>query len=132
MTGKRFFHELCLRNFLSFGENSQPLRLEPLNVFIGPNASGKSNLLEAVGLLAATPRDLVTPIQKGGGIGDWLWKGRDNVEDKAAEIEVVVYCPLDPFAGLDGIPLRYRLSFTDMGQFMRVVDEVVEEAELNT
>jgi energy-coupling factor transporter ATP-binding protein EcfA2 len=89
MNGKRFLSELRLRNFLSYGENTPSLHLEPLNVFIGPNASGKSNLLEAIGLLAATPRDLVTPIQRGGGVGDWLWKGKSDNKIPTAEIETV-------------------------------------------
>ena len=43
----RFIHSLSVRNLLSFGAETQ-LELLPLNVLIGPNASGKSNLIEAI------------------------------------------------------------------------------------
>ena len=56
MEGKRFLHSIRLQNILSFGPDTPELPLEPLNVLIGPNASGKSNLIEALSLLAAAPR----------------------------------------------------------------------------
>ena len=34
------------------------LEMRPLNVLVGPNASGKSNLIEIMALLQAVPRDL--------------------------------------------------------------------------
>jgi chromosome segregation ATPase len=46
-----FIHSITLRNFLSFGGNSEAIPLQRLNVVIGPNGSGKSNLIEAVDLL---------------------------------------------------------------------------------
>jgi hypothetical protein len=66
---------LKLTNFLSFGESAQALELRPLNVVIAPNGSGKSNLIEAIGLFQATPKDMLTSIRDGGGVCDWLWKG---------------------------------------------------------
>ena len=42
-------------NLLSFGEPAEPLDLRPLNVLIGINGSGKSNLIETIGLLASMP-----------------------------------------------------------------------------
>jgi AAA15 family ATPase/GTPase len=39
-----FIRSLKLSNILSF-RDPPPLKLEPLNIFIGPNASGKSNLI---------------------------------------------------------------------------------------
>src|SRR6266545_7719119 len=74
MEGKRLIKELRLQNFLSYGSAGQEIKLEPLNVLIGTNASGKSNIIEALGLLQATPADLTRPIREGGGISDWLWK----------------------------------------------------------
>jgi len=45
-----------LTNLLSFRDAE--LELRALNVLIGPNASGKSNLFAAIGLLKAAPEDL--------------------------------------------------------------------------
>lgn len=75
MEGKRFIRTLRLQNILSYGSEGQEVELLPLNVLIGPNASGKSNLIEAIDLLRATPKDLTVPIREGGGIDEWLWKG---------------------------------------------------------
>ena len=47
-----------LDGFLSFAPGYEPFELRSSNVLIGPNAAGKSNLIEALGLLATTPDDL--------------------------------------------------------------------------
>lgn len=118
MEGKRLIRSISLRNLLSYAEEGIEIPLEPLNVLIGPNASGKSNVLEAFELLRAAPKDLAAPIREGGGISEWLWKGAKR--PPIADIETVLYYP-------DGImPLRYRVSFTVSGQRLSIVDEVVE------
>ena len=118
MDGKRFLRTLRLTNFLSFGEEGAEIPLEPLNVLIGLNASGKSNLIEAIRLLQATPRDLLEPIRQGGGVGEWLWKGAKSTP--VAEISVVVEYPDDLM-----IPLRYQLCFTQETQRFSLVDEAI-------
>jgi predicted ATPase len=116
--GKRLIRTLHLQNLLSFGPESVEIALEPLNVLIGPNASGKSNLIESIALLSATPKDLTAPIREGGGIGEWLWKGEKAIP--TAKVEATVVYP-------DGImPLRYRLCMTIVGQRLEIVDESVE------
>ncbi|MFL6196429.1 MAG: AAA family ATPase [Thermoanaerobaculia bacterium] len=77
MDGKRLFDSIRLRNLLSYGPEGVQLKLEPLNVLIGPNAAGKSNLLDAISLLAAAPRNLLIPFRDGGSVEDWLYKGGD-------------------------------------------------------
>ena len=74
MDGKRLIQKIRLRNLLSFGPDTEEFELQPLNVLIGANASGKSNLIEAISLLQAAPRDLQVPIREGGGVAEWLWK----------------------------------------------------------
>lgn len=64
---------ITLRNILSFKDVS--LALEPLNVLIGPNAVGKSNLIDAISLLQAAPTDLNGAILRGGGARQWIWRG---------------------------------------------------------
>lgn len=118
MKDKRLIQTLLLENLLSYGSQGEEIELQPLNVLIGPNASGKSNLIEAIGLLQATPGDLTSPIQEGGGIADWLWKGKKTY--LIARIETIV-------SYREGsMPLRYRLSFTMVGQRLEVVDEAIE------
>jgi len=118
MEGKRFIRTLRLQNFLSYGSDGEEIELRPLNVLIGPNASGKSNLIEAIGILRATPKDLSVPIREGGGISEWLWKGGKEIP--AASIETIVDYPKGT------MPLRYRISFTMVGQRLELVDETIE------
>lgn len=118
MEGKRLIRTLRLQNFLSYGSEGIEVDLQPLNVLIGPNASGKSNLIEAIGLLRATPKDLTVPIREGGGISEWLWKGEQG--SPTALVEATLYYP-------EGImPLRYRVCFTVVAQRLELVDEIIE------
>jgi predicted ATPase len=121
LEGKRFIHSLQLQNFLSYGSEGEQIELQPLNVSIGPNASGKSNLIEAMGVLKATPTDLPTPIRQGGGISDFLWKGEKGIP--TAKIEAILDYPEG------AMPLRYQMSFTAVGQRLEVVDEAIEDIE---
>ena len=83
-----FIRQIGLRNLLSFGPDGHELELKSLNVLIGPNGAGKSNLIEAISLLRAAPRDLPTPVREGGGVQAWLWKGDSPAS--AARMAVVV------------------------------------------
>jgi predicted ATPase len=115
-----FLRTLQIQNFLSYGADGDVVEMRPLNVLIGPNASGKSNLLEALAVLRATATDLMAPIREGGGVSEWLWKGGKNGRQTVAKIEATLAYP-------EGyMPLRYRLSFTSVGQTLEVVDEVIE------
>jgi predicted ATPase len=115
---KRFLRTIRVRNMLSFGPSSPELELQSLNVLVGPNGSGKSNLIEAIGVLQAAPGNLLDPIQSGGGIGEWLWKGSDRAA--VAEINATIFNPQG------NMPLRHRLSLTMIGQRAELVDEAIE------
>jgi len=113
---------LKLKDFLSFGDASRALELRPLNVVIGANGSGKSNLVETIALLAAASKDLLTPIRDGGGVRHWLWKGA-STSPPTASIDAV-------FAHPNGhSDLRYVLSFSEVAQRFAIQGERVENAE---
>ena len=112
-----------MRNFLSFGPDSDVIPLRSLNIIIGPNGSGKSNLLEAIALMQSAPGQLNAPIREGGGVRDWLWKGTDK--PVVASLEITVE-PLFPNTTND---LRYRFDFTESGKRFEIVDERIENAE---
>ena len=116
----RFINTIQFKNLLSFGKDSGVIDLKPLNVIIGPNASGKSNLIEAISLLQAAPTDITVPIREGGGIMEWLWKGSPKSE--IAQIDATINYPLDK-----GIPLRYILDFTEENQRFSLEDETLED-----
>ncbi|MBI3769994.1 MAG: AAA family ATPase [Deltaproteobacteria bacterium] len=115
--------EVTLRNFLSFGPKTPPLPLRSLNVLIGANSSGKSNLIEAFSIMRSTPRepsvpgDLRDTLVRGGGVGEWVWKG---ARGEPAKIDVVVSYR----SGKQ--PLRHVLAFRENGQGFRLDDERVE------
>ncbi len=124
-------HRLKLTNLLSFGPNTEPLELKPLNVLIGPNGSGKSNLIDAFSLLQAIPRDLREPISEGGGIREWLWKeasqyvGTKRLLGGMPTATIEVCLDHSKFG-----PIRYRLSFTEVGQRLELRDERIERPAL--
>lgn len=107
-------------NLLSFGPDSGELELKRLNVLIGPNGSGKSNLLEGIDILRSAPRDLVAPIREGGGIHDWIWRGKP---EGAARIEAIVENPQGSQA------LRYWLGFAERGQRFELIEERIENEQ---
>ena len=117
-----FIRHLGLRGLLSFPPDTEPFELQPLNVLIGPNGSGKTNLVEALELLRATPTDFAAAIRDGGGAAEWLWKGENPARSAAMDVEIGGKAPST------GRPLRYRLEFASSNNRVEVLDEAIEEA----
>lgn len=114
--------QIELTNLLSFGGTTKPIQMRGLNVLIGPNGSGKSNLIEAIALLRATPRndsetDVRGVIRRGGGVGEWIWKGNTRGE---AVLDVVVHYPVAKQN------IRHVLAFTNLNQSFHLTDERIE------
>ena len=76
------------KGLLSFGPDTPPLELRPLNVLIGPNASGKSNLFDLLRLVRSLPSDMQEPIRGGGGVEGWIWKGADPNTEPSLSLEL--------------------------------------------
>jgi len=123
----QFIKSIALKNFLSYGSSTDDTELKSLNVLIGPNLSGKSNLIEALAILHAAPKDLGEPIREGGGIGEWIWKGSKGALN--AEISVILDNPLGQHDLKWQQDLRYCLSFTMVAQRLEIVDESLENKE---
>jgi predicted ATPase len=124
----RLLLQICLRNFLSFGPQTSPLDLKNLNVLIGANGSGKSNLIEALALLRAAPvppqttsnSDMRGVLRRGGGAQEWIWKGENG---HAASLELLVENPKGKQ------PLWHVLSFRGDEQGFRFYDERIENEQ---
>lgn len=123
MEGYKFINSLKIQNLLSYGSSGEIIDLQPLNVIIGTNGVGKSNLIEVLGLLQGIPSDLTKPIREGGGVNEWLWKG--TKETPIARIEAIINYP-------EGrMPLRYRIDFTTVAQRLELIDEAIENENPN-
>ena len=92
-----FIKSLHLKNILSFRDTK--LDLQPLNVLIGANGSGKSNLIDVMALLQAAPGDLAGFLRRNGPTGDWVWKGSgwEDTPFQLAEVKVRFDNPGHPF-----------------------------------
>ena len=108
-----------LTNLLSFGPQAEELELRPLNLLIGTNGSGKSNFIEAIGLLQAMPTDLAARVRGARGVADWIWQG--DAEADSAVIQAVIQ-PANQQA------LRYSMEFGERLQRPAVVKERLEAA----
>lgn len=109
-----------LRNILSFGANTPELELRALNVLIGANGSGKSNLIDCIALLRSTPGDMGKVIWDGGGVQEWIHKGKPQ---DAASIRVFV----QQYNSAN--PLIHHIAFRNRFMIYEFDDEII--AELN-
>ena len=121
-------HSIKLDNLLSFASGSPALELKNLNVLIGANGSGKSNLIEALALVRTTPRtasndDFQRTISRGGTISEWIWKGDAN---HPATIELVLDGPFSSPKNNNKAPLRHSLTLKGEQQRVIFVDEKIE------
>ena len=116
-TNPVLIQHLAPKNFLSFGPDNPGIELRALNLFIGANGSGKSNLFEAISLMRATPKEVRDVTRKGGGVTEWLWKGGPK---NPASVEWVVSHPKGR------MPLKHVLAFRAVAQSFSLDDERVE------
>lgn len=112
---KVFIKKLSFENFLSFEETS--IELGSLNVCVGPNASGKSNLLDAVLILSSLPKNLGQTIDSLGSVKELVWKG--SYQKSANGINILA--EFDGFSRFSGeTSLLYAICFieTNFGWFI--------------
>lgn len=122
MEGRRVLRSLTLKNILSFGPQGQTLELQPLNVLIGPNGSGKTNLIEVLGLLSTLPSDFPGSVLKRGGVSDWVWKGLHDpllVADLTSTWELRW--------GEENHTVSHQFSFGERNHRLRLMREKVTE-----
>ncbi len=115
-------NRLVLKKVLSFNDSTVELRR--LNVLIGPNAVGKSNLIEVIGLLQSTPTSFPTAILRGGGVRQWIWLG-DPVVSPIANIE----CELNLTGGRHPGTVGYGLRFSEDAAGLVILGEHVSKAD---
>ncbi|MBX7169613.1 MAG: AAA family ATPase [Pyrinomonadaceae bacterium] len=116
MDGKRLIEKIRLRNILSFGDKGEEIELQPLNVIIGQNASGKSNLIDVIKLLRSIPQEkgMANFISRSGGIGEWIWKGNRSIE--TASITLLIS---------DIKNVEYNIAFKQHLQRLFITSEII-------
>lgn len=115
-TNPVLIHHLAPKNFLSFGPDNAGIELKALNLLIGPNGCGKSNLIEAISLMRSAPKEMRDVTRKGGGVGEWIWKGQSK-EPASIEWDVT---------NSQGPMLRHLVAFRAVAQAFSLDDERVE------
>jgi predicted ATPase len=115
MTVRMLLRKVKLENLLSFRKTEVELR--GLNVLIGANASGKSNLIEAIGLLQAAPIDLSAAIRRLGGV---------HVVCSLATPSPVAAIECDR---INDEALKYRLEFAEEAQSFVIQREILHDRD---
>ncbi len=90
------------------------MHLGMLNVLIGPNASGKSNLFDVFRLIRSIPTELQDVVRRGGGPRSWLW-----------ESEVTGAPQLDMVVSPAGMQLGHQISFRTVDSELWPTKELV-------
>lgn len=115
----RFVKSVRAKNLLSFGDPGIDFELQDLNVIIGPNSSGKSNLVSLFSLLrgatASTAGKITDVISTGGGAREWLWKGAQD--PVSAELGVAIARPVGSGS------LYYSLAFREEANRFLLLEE---------
>jgi predicted ATPase len=107
---------------LSFNEAT--VELGALNVLIGPNAVGKSNLIEVIGLLQAAPSSLSAAILRGGGVRQLLWLG-DLVPSPVA----MIGCQIELTGDQHATTIGYCLRFSEDAKGFKILGEQIAKAD---
>lgn len=110
MEGKRLIEKIKLRNILSFGDKGEEITLEPLNIIIGQNASGKSNLVDVIKLLRSLPQEgkFDEFINESGEITQWIWNGKRSC--KYSTLNVIINTPKNKF--------EYEIEFSEVDKWI--------------
>ena len=105
------------------------LELRPLNVLVGANSAGKSNLIELLALLQAIPQDLAPFLRERGGRSGNSWFHIDQSRTDPArqpqgtlEVEAVLAGPAQPPQHL-----HYALTLADRGFEAAISSETLAE-----
>ena len=129
---------LCLQGLLSFPPDMEPFDLQPLNVLIGPNGSGKTNLISAMELLRAAPENLNDAVGAVAGprqtdateprthdLDPWLWKG----ETPSSSVRICAEMISDRPAGDRSLSYLLQLGQTSHG--FEIEKETIEARDSN-
>ena len=119
-----FFQKIRIQNLLSFGPDSPEIELKPLNIIIGENGVGKSNLLtvfEFIGLLpnyndGSYFRKVI------GSAKNFIWKG-PNPQSRTRELAFQVSNGPESYNFLIN---KYKLGYDETNDRLLFLEEEIE------
>jgi len=118
------FKSFTISNFKSYREAT--LHLAPLTLLVGANASGKSNAIEAIRILAWLARgqrlDAITSSVQSSDAGV---RGRVRDLLQAGSDDFQVGCDVERMEGWD----RFRMTISVDGEELRISDETIERSD---
>lgn len=132
MTQRPFLKSIRPVNLLSFGPNTPEIELRPLNILIGPNGCGKSNLIEIVRLLYFLPeKEPWVSVLESGGVDEWIWKGEKgkNLHSSIHTTISLESIPESPAAGTrPNFDFDYSVRLDRFQTSFRVGTEIIRTA----
>ena len=130
MTQQPFLKSIRPVSLLSFGPNTKEIELRSLNILIGPNGCGKSNLLEVIRILSFLPeKEPWSSVLNTGGVLEWIWKGdKGRIVQSGIEVEMsLASLPEDHSIGTpSSFDFKYSLRLVEFQSAFRVVQETVQ------
>jgi predicted ATPase len=137
MAQQPFLKSIRPVNLLSFGPDTEEIELRPLNILIGPNGCGKSNLIEILGLLSKLPdKDPWSRVRETGGAFEWIWKGKD-ADKKGSSITFKAsgqkYPIVDVTSAIDNSwvekTIEYSIALREQNGSLAVMKELFRELD---
>jgi predicted ATPase len=130
MAQQPFLKSIRPVNLLSFGPDTKEIELRPLNILIGSNGSGKSNLIEIIRLLHFLPdKDPWTSMLETGGVDEWIWKGGGE-KTAVSTISAKISLERTPVGSslVDIRAYEYSISLAKLHSTFYVRDETVRRS----
>jgi predicted ATPase len=129
MSQQPFLKSIRPVNLLSFGPNTEEIELSPLNILIGPNGCGKSNLIEIIRLLYFLPeKEPWAVVLDTGGVSEWIWKGGKGKSFRSS-LDAKISLGSLPESHVLGTPLsldfEYSIQLVEFQSSFRVIGEIV-------
>ena len=131
MANHPFLKSIRPVNLLSFGPNTKKIELRPLNILIGPNGCGKSNLIEVVRLLSMLPeKEPWNVVLQTGGVDEWVWKGSsDHTPRSMIDARISWDVPHNDRFAQEGLAYDFAIGLDKFQNSFRVSSESVCMAE---